>query len=135
METPLQIFIMIAAAAVSAGVPVLLAWLLPMLSANIHQKDVALLADGAARAAGRVIVAVAEQMARPGASLRSVVAVQAASEVANLKKQFPETITKLAVPDATLAAMIQGEVGKRLNATVEQPAQPAAGAGLRQVSP
>lgn len=125
MDILLDIAKLTAAAAVSAGVPVLLAWLLPAISANVHQKDVALLADGAARAAGRIMVSVAAQMARPGADLRTVIAAQAAAEVANMKRQFPETISKLVVPDTTLSAMIQGEVGKLLPALVEAPPVPA----------
>jgi len=133
METLTQALIAVAAAVVSAGVPVLLAWLLPSLSASIHQKDVALIADAAARAAGRVAVSVADQMTRPGASIQMAVAQAAAAEVATLKGQLPETIAKLAVSDSTLAAMVRGEVGKLLNTSVE--ATPAPAAGIRQVAP
>jgi len=125
MDFVLDLFKLTAAAVVTAGVPVLLAWALPAISANVHQKDVALLADGAARAAGRIMVAVAEQMTRPGASLRTVIAAQAAAEVVNMKRQFPDTIKKLVVPDTTLSAMIQGEVGKLLLPSPAAPPVPA----------
>lgn len=112
MDTLVQGMIALACAFVSAAVPILLPRIFTLISANIHQKDVALIAEAATRAAGRVAVAVADQMAMPGAGLKGAVAAAAAAEVATLKAQLPETIAKVGASDATLTAMIKGEVGK-----------------------
>ena len=110
MDTLFQVLLALACAAVTAAVPVLLPRLLTMISANIHQKDVALIADAAARAAGRIAVAVAGQA--PGGGLKAAVAASLAAEVVTLKAQLPDTIAKVGASDSTLAQMVQGEVGK-----------------------
>jgi hypothetical protein len=55
-------------------VPILLPRALTMTAANIHQKDVALIAEAAARAAGRIVISVAGQCsAMTRASLQSFI--------------------------------------------------------------
>jgi hypothetical protein len=113
MDTLTQGLVALACAFVSAAVPILLPRVLNLIAARIHRDDVKLIADAAARAAGRIAVAVADQMAhQPGAHLKIAVSAAAAAEVATLQRQLPETIAKLAVASDTLSAMITGEVGK-----------------------
>ena len=112
MDTLFQGLAALACAIVSSAVPILLPRALTVLAGNIHDKRIALIADAATRAAGRIVVGVADQLANPGATLKGAVAAAAAAEVSTLKAQLPETIAKVGASDATLQAMIKGEVGK-----------------------
>ncbi len=99
-------------AVVGVAVPILLPKALNLIAANVHQKDMALIASGAARAAGRISLSIADQATMPGANIKTVIASTLADEVATLKAQLPATIAKGGASDGTLAAMIEGEVGK-----------------------
>ena len=112
MNTLLEVVLALACAAVTAAVPVLLPRALTMIAANVHQKDVALIAEAATRAAGRVVMSVAGQA--PTSGVQAAVMAALAAEVAALKHQLPETIAKVGASDATLSSMVQGEVGKLL---------------------
>jgi len=117
---------------VAIVVPIMLPKALTLIAANVHQKDVALIADAAARAAGRIAVAVADQMAKPGANLRTAISAATAAEVVTLKGQLPQVIAKVGASDDTLAKMITGEVGKLVAGKVEAVLAPAP-AGLAVV--
>jgi hypothetical protein len=118
-----QIAGLVLAAVVSTAVPILLPRALTLLAANIHNKDVALIADVAARAAGRIALEIAQARAsNPGMPIASIVTAQLAQEQAVVLAMVPETVAKLGVPPDTIGRMIQGELGKLL---APQPGVPA----------
>jgi hypothetical protein len=120
MDMLMEVLVSIASAVVSLVVPPLVLRAVTSINANIHDKRVSLIADAATRAAGRIAVGVADQMNRPGVNLKAAVMAAAASEVATLKAQLPDTIAKVAASDTTLRDMIAGEVGKLVGQVVKQ---------------
>lgn len=135
MDTLMHGLVALAAAFVSAAVPILLPYLLELIRANVHRRDVALIADAAARAAGRISVAVADQMAKPGANLKTAISASIAAEVVTLKGQLPEVIAKVGASDGTLASMITGEVGKLVAVKVGEGTLGAVPSALREFVP
>ncbi|EHM01215.1 hypothetical protein HMPREF9946_02176, partial [Acetobacteraceae bacterium AT-5844] len=112
MDTLLEGMVALACAVISAAVPVLLPGLVTQIRANVHDKRVALIAEAAARAAGRIVVSVAGQA--PSSGVQAAMRSALNAEVATLKRQLPETIAKVGASDATLTQMVQGELGKLL---------------------
>lgn len=102
--------------AVPAIMAFALPWVLRLINSNVHNTDVRLIAEAAARAAGRVItnLAAAASAGTASGNLGAAVKQQVAIEVMNLKAMLPETIAKIGVSDKTLDDMITGEIGKLL---------------------
>ncbi len=112
MDTLIQGAVALVCAIVSAVAPVLVPLAVTQLRAGIHDKRVALIAEAAARAAGRIVVSVASQT--PASGVQAAIQTALAAEVETLKRQLPETIAKVGASDTTLSEMVQGELGKLL---------------------
>ncbi|MDB5415306.1 MAG: hypothetical protein JWR10_3641 [Rubritepida sp.] len=103
------------AAVVTAVIPIVLPRVLTLIDANIHNKDVALIAGGAARAAGRIALQVAQaRAAQPGVPIGAIISAQLAAEQVNVQAMLKETVAKLGVSPDAVGQMIQGELGKLL---------------------
>lgn len=124
-----ELFALIISIIVLPSAALILRLLLPLLfeylRANIHNKDVALIADVAGRAAGRVALdAVVAKQADPNADIRAVIADglqrEAKDMAVNLVKSTAE---KLGANVDTLEKMVAGELGKIIPPAAE-PAPP-----------